>query len=57
MKSYIRVDGVLPRSLNELFIGLKRWFRANPYDDKYQTRILRALENRIPTLLADPHLG
>ena len=56
MKSYIRVDGALPHSLNELFNGLKRWFRANPYDDKYQTRILRALENRIPTLLADPIL-
>ena len=56
MKAFIRVNGALPRSLEELFEALKKWFKTYPYDKKYQTRILRALKNRIPTLLSDPIL-
>lgn len=56
MKAFIRTNGALPRSLKELFKGLKKWFREHPYDKKYQTNILRALENRISTILSDPIL-
>jgi hypothetical protein len=56
MKSFLELHGELPHSLDELFVGLRRWFKAHPYDDKYQTRIVRALKNRIPTLLSDPIL-
>ncbi|MFX1530213.1 MAG: hypothetical protein ACFFBC_03790 [Promethearchaeota archaeon] len=53
MKAFIRVNGELPSSLGELFKGLKKWFKDYPYDKKYQTRILRALKNRIPTILSE----
>ncbi|MBA7514541.1 hypothetical protein ES705_06571 [subsurface metagenome] len=53
MKAFIRVNGALPCSLEELFEALKKWFKTYPYDKKYQTRILRALKNRIPTLFSD----
>ncbi|MHA2266649.1 MAG: hypothetical protein ACXAB8_02530, partial [Promethearchaeota archaeon] len=36
--------------------GLKKYFIEHPYHNRYQTNILRALQNRIPTLLSDPIL-
>ncbi|MHA1987822.1 MAG: hypothetical protein ACW98D_14395, partial [Promethearchaeota archaeon] len=54
MKAFIKVNGALPRSLKTLFAGLKKYFIEHPYHTKYQTNILRALQNRIPTLLSDP---
>jgi len=56
LKAFIRVNGVLPRSLKTLFAGLKKYFIEHPYHTKYQTNILRALQNQIPTLLSDPIL-
>ncbi len=56
MKAFIKVNGSLPRSLKTLFNGLKKYFIEHPYHKKYQTYILRALQNRIPSLLSDPIL-
>jgi len=56
MKAFITVNGALPRSLKTLFAGLKKYFIEHPYHKRYQTNILRALQNRIPTLLSDPIL-
>ncbi|MFX1525290.1 MAG: hypothetical protein ACFFCC_17415 [Promethearchaeota archaeon] len=56
MRSFIDVNGSLPRSLKTLFDGLKKYFLEHPYHNEYQTNILRALQNRIPTLLSDPIL-
>ena len=56
MNSYLKVHGALPTSLNSLFRGLAKWFRTHPYHTKYQTNILRALDNRVLTLLSNDTL-
>jgi len=56
MKAFMDINGSLPRSLKTLFNRLKKYFIERPYHKKYQTYILRALQNRIPTLLSDPIL-
>ena len=56
MKSFIRVNGDLPSSLKDLFNGLKKWFKTYRYHKKFQTNILRAIQNRVLTLLSDPLL-
>ncbi|MHA2398535.1 MAG: hypothetical protein ACXADU_06565 [Promethearchaeota archaeon] len=53
MNSFIQVDRYLPHSLRDLFKGLKKWFKEHPYHTKYQTNILRALDNRVLALLSN----
>ncbi|KKN63929.1 hypothetical protein LCGC14_0497020 [marine sediment metagenome] len=56
MNAFIKVNGRLPLSLKTLFNGLEKYFIDHPYHKKFQTYILRALQVRIPSLLADPTL-
>ncbi len=56
MEAYIKVDGELPESLEELFKGLKKWYLKYKYHDEYQTNILRAIENRILAIISDPKI-
>jgi len=55
MKSFYYKEG-LPNSLKTLFLNLQKFFKENPYHDKFQTNILRAINNRILSLLSDPIL-
>jgi hypothetical protein len=55
MKSYYYQQG-LPRSLKILFDNLERFFKQNPYHHELQTNLLRAIHNRILSLLSDPVL-
>ncbi len=57
MKAFIRVNGSLPISLRTLFKGLRKWYKKHPYDNKFQTRILTAIENRVLSLVSDPVLN
>ncbi|MFX1599710.1 MAG: hypothetical protein ACFFB6_03865, partial [Promethearchaeota archaeon] len=54
--SFIRVNGKIPKSLKTLFKGLRKWFRIYKYHKKFQTNILRAIQNRVLTLLSNPIL-
>ncbi|MFW9970119.1 MAG: hypothetical protein ACFFDF_07960 [Candidatus Odinarchaeota archaeon] len=56
LKSFIKVNGSVPKSLNTLFKGLRTWFRKYKYHKKFQTNILRAIQNRVLTLLSNPIL-
>lgn len=56
LKSFIRVNGCTPKSLKTLFKGLRKWFREHKYHKKFQTNILRAIQNRVLTLLSNPVL-
>lgn len=55
MRSFYYKEG-LPNSLKTLFSNLEKFFKENPYHDKFQTNILRAIKNRILSLLSDPIL-
>jgi hypothetical protein len=55
MKSFYYKNG-LPARLTTLFYNLEKYFKENPYHDKFQTNILRAIRNRILSLLSDPIL-
>ncbi len=56
MQAFIDKKGKLPRSLKFLFKELIRYFKLNPYHVKFQTNILRALKNRVLSLLSNPDL-
>ena len=56
MSSFIRVDGNVPKSLKTLFDGMRKWFKTYQYHKKFQTNILRAIQNRVLTLLSNPVL-
>ena len=56
MKSFIKHEGGLPKSLVTLCDNLLLYFKRNPYHDKFQTNILRAIKNRVLSLLSDPVL-
>lgn len=56
MKSFYYNKEGLPPSLNTLFSNLEKFFKENPYHEKFQTNILRAIKNRILSLLIDPKL-
>ncbi|MHA1491554.1 MAG: hypothetical protein ACTSRI_18105 [Promethearchaeota archaeon] len=55
-KSFFRKNGDMPQLIQKLFRGLKKWYEVHQYHDKYQTNILRAIENRVLHLLSDPIL-
>ncbi|HZX11168.1 MAG TPA: hypothetical protein VFG01_09515 [Acidobacteriota bacterium] len=54
MKAYIEKHGSVPQSVSLLFKSLKKWFLEHKYHNEYQTNILRAIENRVLSLLSDP---
>ncbi|MFW9822149.1 MAG: hypothetical protein ACFFE4_04400 [Candidatus Thorarchaeota archaeon] len=54
MKAFLKVDATLPKSLKTLFEGLRKWFIKYPYHKKFQTGILRALQNRVINQVSDP---
>ncbi len=56
MQAFIDKKGKLPRSLKFLFKELIRYFDLHPYHVKFQTNILRALKNRVLSLLSNPVL-
>jgi len=56
MQAFIDKKGKLPHSLMFLFKELIRYFKLNPYHVKFQTNILRALKNRVLSLLANGDL-
>jgi hypothetical protein len=56
MQAFIEKKKKLPRSLHFLFKELIRFFELNPYHEKFQTNILRALKNRVLSLLSNPKL-
>ncbi|MFX1499936.1 MAG: hypothetical protein ACFFDH_03110 [Promethearchaeota archaeon] len=56
MQAFIEKKGKLPRSLKFLFTELIRYFKLNPYHVKFQTNILRAIKNRVLSLLSNPEL-
>jgi hypothetical protein len=56
MQAFIDKKGKLPRALKFLFQELMRYFKLNPYHVKFQTNILRALKNRVLSLLSNPDL-
>lgn len=53
MQAFMDKKGKLPRSLMFLFKELIRYFKQYPYHVKFQTNILRALKNRVLSLLAN----
>ena len=57
MNAFIKVNGELPTSLKTLFRGVMKWFEEYKYSKKFQTNILRALQNRVFTLLSQPILA
>ena len=57
MKAFIKVNGSLPISLKTLFKGLRKWYKKHPYDNKFQTKILTAIENRVLSLVSDSILN
>ena len=56
MQAFIEKKGKLPRSLKFLFTELVRYFKLNPYHVKFQTNILRAIKNRVLSLLSNSDL-
>jgi len=56
LKSFIFWNRAIPKSLKTLFRGLRKYFRKYKYHKKFQTNILRAIQNRVLTLLSDPVL-
>ena len=56
MQAFFEKKGKLPRSLKFLFTELVRYFKLNPYHVKFQTNILRAIKNRVLSLLSNPDL-
>ncbi len=53
MKIFLNKQGKLPESLDILFHNLLKYFKQYPYHIKFQTNILRALQNRVLSLLSD----
>ncbi|MFX1499796.1 MAG: ATP-binding protein [Promethearchaeota archaeon] len=53
MKIFLNKEGKLPDSLDILFYNLLRYFKQFPYHNEFQTNILRALQNRVITILSD----
>lgn len=56
MQAFKEKKGKLPNSLKFLFTELVRYFKLNPYHVKFQTNILRAIKNRVLSLLSNPEL-
>jgi len=56
MQAFKEKKGKLPNSLKFLFTELVRYFKLNPYHVKFQTNILRAIKNRVLSLLSNPRL-
>ena len=56
MDSFRIVNGGLPDSLSTLFKGLRKWYKEHKYNEKYQTNILTAIENRVLSHLSEPNL-
>jgi len=56
MQSFISKKGRLPKSLNVLFKNLMKYFNDFPYHVKFQTNILRAIKNRVLSLLSNPNI-
>lgn len=56
MQAFIEKKGKLPRSLKFLFKELVRYFKQYPYHVKFQTNILRAIKNRVLSLLSNSDL-
>jgi len=56
MQAFISKKGGLPKSLNMLFQNLVKYFNDFPYHDKFQTNILRAIKNRVLSLLSNPDI-
>jgi hypothetical protein len=48
--------GTLPRSLKKAFEKTWEWEKKRPYHEKFQTNLLRAIENRVLRLLSQPRL-
>ena len=45
-----------PKSLKVAFEKALEWGEKHPYHDKFQTNLLRAIENRVLRILSDPRL-
>ncbi len=56
MKSFTCRGNSLPKSLDILFFNLEKFFERFPYHVKFQTNILRALQNRVLSLLTNEEL-
>ncbi len=56
MKSFTCRGNSLPTSLDILFFNLIKFFEQFPYHVKFQTNILRALQNRVLSLLTNEEL-
>jgi len=53
MNSFLSKKGNLPNSLKTLFQNLLRYFEQYPYHVKFQTNIVRAIKNRVLSLLSN----
>ena len=53
MNSFFTKKGHLPNSLKTLFQNLLRYFEEYPYHVKFQTNIVRAIKNRVLSLLSN----
>jgi len=56
MNAFMDKFGLLPYSLRVLFLNLIKYFEENPYHDKFQTNAIRAIKNRVLSLLSNPIL-
>jgi len=56
MNSFLTKKGTLPSSLKTLFQNLLRYFEQYPYHVKFQTNIVRAIKNRVLSLLSNETL-
>jgi GTPase SAR1 family protein len=56
MQAFINKYGKLSDSIYSLFKNLIDYFVKHPYHDRFQTNILRALKNRVLSLLTNPNL-
>ncbi|NVM19715.1 MAG: hypothetical protein HWN80_18580 [Candidatus Lokiarchaeota archaeon] len=53
MNSFLNKKGKLPNSLKTLFQNLLKYFEQYPYHVKFQTNIVRAIKNRVLSLLSN----
>lgn len=56
MNAFLDKFGLLPNSLKVLFLNLIKYFEENPYHIKFQTNAIRAIKNRVLSLLSNPIL-